>query len=154
MGSVYNSPFDDLRAAVESHHDAGKCTRRWRNDVRTAINALQRYAPDVSGLAELETACERYRTSAPVSAAVRAAYSGRVLAAINLHRGAPTERWPSGAGVRLEIKVPPEMRAAVLALAAERGCAAADVVRAAIQAELAAHPPARVRSRKKSARNS
>lgn len=149
MGSVYNSPFDELRAAVERHHEAGKCAVRWRNDVRTAINALQRYAPDASDLVEIEAACERYRTSAPVvSEAARRDYSGRVRAAINLHRGAPTERWPDGAQVRLQLKLPSEMRAAVRALAEERGCAVLDVIRAAIQAELDAHPvPRAVRAR-------
>lgn len=146
--------YDDLRESVERHHDAGQCTRRWRNDARTAINAIQRYDPAAANLVEIEEACEEFRLSARASEAVRRAYSGRVQAAINLHRGEPTERWPDGAGVRLEIKLPPEMRSAVLALAEQRGCAAADVVRAAIQAELDAHPPARARGRKKSARNS
>lgn len=148
--------YDDLRAAVERYHEAGRCKVRWRNDARTALNALQRFAPDIPDLVELEAACERYRKSAPASPAVRAKYSGRVQAAINLHRGVPTERWPGGAQalVRLEIRIPAELRDGVLALAAERGCTAREVVMAAIQDELhrAAQGRAQTTPRNKTAR--
>lgn len=146
--------YDELRAAVERQYEAGRCTRRWRNDARTAINALQRFAPNAANLADLEDACTRFRETAPASDAVRVAYSGRVLSASNLHRGAPTERWPEGAQVQIRLKMPSKMREAVRALAEQRGCAVLDVIRGAIQAELDAQQPARAargRTRKKSA---